>query len=149
MIIADANLLLYAYAQDAACHQAARAWLERMLSSGELLGLSWVVVQAFIRISTNSRARTQPLTMAEATAVVDTWVALDNVQLVRPGDRHWRIFRDLLREGQCGSALVTDAHLAALAVENGALLCSTDRDFSRFPRLRWTNPLMSAGPSAA
>jgi toxin-antitoxin system PIN domain toxin len=141
MILADANLLLYAYNTSAAEHKRARAWLGQSLSQSELFGLSWQTITAFIRIGTNPRAFDSPLTTKEATAAVAAWLERPMVRILSPGPGHWEIFERLLIEGQVRGPLVMDAHLAALAIEHGAVLHSTDRDFARFPGLKMANPL--------
>lgn len=141
MIVVDANLLLYAYNASAIEHDDARKWLEESLSRPELFGLSWQTITAFVRIGTNPRAFSKPLTIKEATAAVSAWMERPMVRIVTPGQHHWEIFRRLLIGGQVRGPLVTDAHLAALAVEHGAVLCTTDRDFARFPGLKVFNPI--------
>ena len=141
MIPADANLVLYAYNADAAGHELPRLWLEASLSSAEPFALSWQTITAFIRISTNVRAFPQPLSIREASEIVAEWLERPNVTILQPGGRHWEIFARLLDEGQVSGALVMDAHLAALAIEHGATLATTDRDFARFNKLRVINPL--------
>ncbi len=141
MRLIDANLLLYAYNPSFSAHAAARAWLEATLSAPEPVGLAWVTLVAYVRIGTNPRAFPDPLTLSEAVAHVDSWLALPCVQVVNAGPRHWEILRGLLPAAQARGNLATDAHLAAIALEHGALLCSTDRDFARFQGLRFTNPL--------
>ncbi len=141
MILADANLLLYAYNTSAAEHERARAWLQESLSRAELFGLSWQTITAFIRIGTNPRAFNRPLTTKEATAAVGAWIERPMVRILSPGQGHWEIFVRLLIEGQVRGPLVMDAHLAALAIEHGAVLHTTDRDFARFPGLKVANPL--------
>lgn len=143
MILADANLLLYAYNADAAGHESSRQWLEASLSSAEPFALSWQTITAFIRISTNIRAFPQPLSIREAIEIVTEWLERPNVTVLQPGARHWEILARLLDEGQVSGALVMDAHLAALAIEHGATLLTTDRDFARFNNLRVINPLQS------
>jgi uncharacterized protein len=96
---------------------------------------------AFIRIGTHPRVYEHPMTVDEASAAVDSWLARPMVDVLQPGDRHWRILADLLRDAGASGNLVTDAHLAALAIEHGATLQTTDLDFRRFPGLSWTNPL--------
>ena len=141
MILVDANLLLYAYDGSSEHHERARAWLEKVLSGSDPVGLAWVTLLAFLRISTNPRALTRPLSLAEATAIVSSWVGQPCVSLVEPGERHWELLSGLLEPAQARGPLVMDAHLAALALENGAVLASNDRDFSRFEGLRTLNPL--------
>jgi len=141
VILIDANILLYAYDTASQEHQAARLWLEKTLSTNAPVGLAWVTLLAFLRISTNARARKDPFTIAEAIVIVSLWLDRPMVSIVHPSDRHWEILKEMLTEGQATARLATDAHLAALAIENGATLCSTDRDFTRFPGLRTLNPL--------
>jgi len=141
LILLDANVLLYAYDEKASEHPRARVWLEEALTGTRPVHLAWVAILAFLRISTDRKALTQPLSMQEAAAAVHDWLARPQVGFLNPGDRHWEILRMLLRDGQASSRLVTDAHLAALAVEHGATLCTTDRDFARFPGVRTLNPL--------
>lgn len=141
MILVDANLLLYAYHPEAQQHSRSRAWLEATISGAELVRFAWITLWAFLRIGTNPRVFERPLSTLEAGAAVSSWLAQPNVGILEPGERHWDILRDVMREGQATGPLIMDAVLAALAVEHGATLCTTDRDFSRFPGLRWTNPL--------
>lgn len=141
MILIDANLLLYAYHPRAAQHEQSRAWLESVLSGPDLVRFSWLTLWAFLRIGTNFRVYEQPLTTGEAEAIVTSWLAQPNAGILEPAERHWQILRGLMREGQAVGALVMDAVLAAIALEHGATLCTTDRDFSRFRELKWMNPL--------
>lgn len=141
MIVLDANILLYAYDAEAVLHGRARAWLESVLSGGELVGLPWQSASAFLRVVTNPKLRGDRFTMNEAAAVLDQWISQPNVRLLAPGDRHWSWLRPTLVDGQVRGPLVTDAQLAALTMEHGGVLHTTDRDFARFPLLRWRNPL--------
>jgi uncharacterized protein len=142
MILVDANVLLYAYDSAAPEHPNARRWLEAVLAKPEPVLFPWQSIHAFLRIATNSRAWKAPLTIEEARAIIDEWLSLPNVVTPSPGERHWDILRDLLVDSQCRGPLVSDAVLAALAIEHGADLCTNDRDFSRFPKLRVVNPLL-------
>jgi toxin-antitoxin system PIN domain toxin len=144
MILVDANLLLYAYQPRAAQHVRAKQWLERALSGSELVRFAWVTVWGFVRIATNPRVFEQPLSVSEAEAIVSSWLARPNAGILEPGERHWEVLRGLIHDGQTSGALVMDAVLAAIALEHGATLYSTDRDFSRFPRLKCVNPLARA-----
>lgn len=141
MILPDANLLLYAYHPRAEQHEASRTWLEAALSGSELVQFAWLTLWAFLRISTNPRAFEEPLSMTEATATVSSWLERPNAVVLEAGERHWEILRRLLEASQSVGPLVTDAALAALAIEHGATLHTTDRDFSRFPGLDWTDPI--------
>jgi len=143
MTLVDANLLLYAYDPRAAQHQASRRWLEDALSGHELVGFAWLTLWAFLRISTNPRVFERPLAIDEAEALVEAWLARPMVRILEPGDRHWEILRGLTRSGQSTGALIMDAALAAIAIEHGATLATTDRDFSRFDGLAWRNPIQA------
>jgi toxin-antitoxin system PIN domain toxin len=141
MILTDANLLLYAYNVDATEHDTSRQWLETQLSGPNLFCFAWQTITAFLRISTNQRAFAAPLSIKEAAGIVTQWLERPQTVLLTPGEKHWAIFQDLLESGQATGPLVMDAHLAALAIEHGAALASTDRDFARFPGLTLINPL--------
>jgi len=140
MKILDLNLLLYATNRDSSVHPKARAFVETVLSGDEAVGVPWTVVLGFLRLATSPRVFPAPLSVAQAIDTVDRWFQKASVTQIGPGEGHWEILRDLLREAGTAANLTTDAHLAALAIERGAELCSTDSDFSRFRGLRWTNP---------
>jgi len=137
----DANLLLYAYNSSSERHQAARRWIETVFSSAEPVGLAWITILAFLRIVTNSRALAKPLSERAAVAAVHQWLRLPSVRVFDPGPRHWSILSGLILDGQVRGPLMTDACLAAIAIEHGLVLCTNDRDFSRFDGLRVFNPL--------
>jgi hypothetical protein len=137
----DVNLLLYAVDEGSVRHEPARTWVEERLSGTETFALAWVVLLAFIRLTTSSRVFRSPLTLSEAFDLVDSWLAQPCATVVHPTSRHAPVLRQLLEPLGTAGNLTTDAHLAALAIEHGAELCSTDLDFSRFAGLRWTNPL--------
>ncbi len=141
MILLDASLLIYAVNRDLPQHKVAKTWIEKIFSGSDNVGLPWVSVLAFLRLCTNPRVFKAPLKIEEAIAYVEEWVELPSVELVTPGPRHWEIFKNLL--AQCGTAgnLVTDAHIAALALEGGYVVYSADHDFRRFPGIRHVNPL--------
>lgn len=141
MIVLDANILLYAYDSASSPHAKARTWIERVFSGATPVGLPWQTAAAFLRIMTNPRLPGERFTLEEAVQVVDRWLEQPNVRLLAPGDDHWLLFRQMIVEGQAPGALITDAQLAALTMEYGGVLHTTDRDFARFPGLRWTNPL--------
>lgn len=141
MRLLDANLLIYAYDSSSALNGRARAWVEDALSGPEPVRLSWNTILAFLRITTNPRVLENPLAMAEAIAIVDDWFAQPSVAVLEPGSHHWPILKKLLSASQVRGPLVTDTHLAALAIEHGATLQTTDRDFTRFPGLKFANPL--------
>ncbi len=148
MIVVDANLLLDAYDAGSPYHQDARRWWEARLSEPRSVGIPWATILAFLRIGTHHRVFRHPFTVEEATRHVAAWLERPMVIPLTAGPRHWEILSRLLHHAQAAGNLVPDAHLAALAIENGATLCSTDRDFARFPGLRWENPL-ETGPGGA
>lgn len=141
MILVDANLLIYAYDGSSPSHEAARTWLEEAVSGYEPVGLAWQTVLAFLRIVTHPRVFERPLLIDEAVAIVSTWLGQPSVRLLQPTDRHWTLLSRLLPHAQARGPLVMDAHLAALAIEHGATLHTTDRDFRRFSDLRVVHPL--------
>lgn len=141
MILIDVNLLVYAVFADSLRHGAAHQWVDATLGGTEPVALPWAVLTGFVRISTNPRVMTNPLTIDEAIAYLDEWPALPAVRIIGPTQRHREEFAKSLRVAKATGNLVSDAHLAALAVEHGCRLASTDEDFRRFPDLRWFNPL--------
>lgn len=141
MILVDANILLYAEDRLSPRHTEARAWWDDQLSGPAPVCLCWTVLNAFIRIGTNRRVFEHPLSLDQALSRIESWLAQPCTRIVQPTERHWMVFQKLLRDGQAVANLVTDAHLAALALEHGCDLISTDSDFSRFPGIRWRNPL--------
>ncbi len=141
MILVDANLLLYAEDSLSEHHEVARTWWDAQLSGSVPVGLCWPVLSAFIRIGTNARLHQRPLTLKEATERVQSWFNQGCVRVVQPTDQHWTLFQQMLRSGSAVGNLVSDAHLAALAVEHNCVLYSTDADFSRFRGLKWKNPI--------
>lgn len=141
MTIPDANLLIYSVNRNSTFHRAALAWLEKTLSSGEALLLPWVVILGFLRITTRPGLHDQPLSVESAFAFVQSWLNHPSVAIAHPGPEHAGILHRLLTHVGTAGNLTTDAHLAALALEYGANLCSSDNDFARFPGLNWHNPL--------
>jgi toxin-antitoxin system PIN domain toxin len=140
--IVDLNLLLYSSNSDAVHHKRAREWWERLINDqDEIVGLPWVVVLGFLRLSTNPRVFPRPLSTDTAIAKVDAWLARENVRIVVENADHWDTLRMLLAESGSAGNLTTDAHLAALALSHDAVLVSSDTDFGRFDRLRLENPL--------
>ena len=144
MIVLDANLLIYAYDSGSVFHAKARAWAENTFSSTEAVGLPWQAITAFLRIMTNKRLPGARFTIEQASQIVDRWLTQPNVRPLAPGENHWPLLRSMLIEGQASGALTNDAQIAALTIEYGGVLHTADRDFARFPGLRWTNPLISA-----
>ena len=141
MILVDANILLYAEDQLSSQHEIAREWWDAQLSGASPVCLCWSVLCAFIRIVTNPRVFERPLTMNQAIARVQSWLDQPCTRLIYPTERHWTVLQPLLIDGQALGNLVSDAHLAALAVQHGCELMSTDGDFARFPKVKWINPL--------
>jgi len=141
VIVLDANLLIYAYNSGSAHHTKASAWLEKTLSEVEVVGLPWQAVSAFLRVMTNRRLPGEHFSVEEAAGMIDLWLAHPNVQILAPGDNYWRLFRRMIVEGRASGPLVSDAEIAALTIEYGGVLHTADRDFARFPGLRWKNPL--------
>lgn len=146
MILPDINLLLYAHDSRGSNFPAASAWWQSCLDGPEPVGLAWAVVLGFIRVSTNPRIYTVPQTPVAACATVEEWLTLPHVHLMDPAPGHFeRLHACLEKLGTAGN-LTTDAHLATLASERGCILHTTDADFSRFPGLRWVNPLHPGKP---
>jgi toxin-antitoxin system PIN domain toxin len=141
MIVLDVNLLLYAQDGRAALHEAARSWLQSAFNGTELIGIPWQTLHAFLRISTDRRIAGEDASMERALERVQMWLNLPHVRLLAPGERHWNLLQQVLIEGQVRGSMTTDAQLAAITMEYGGTLYTTDRDFARFPGLRWTNPL--------
>jgi hypothetical protein len=137
----DANLLLYAVNSSSPQHQRAKGWLEATLSSSETVAFTWPVLLAFLRLSTRALVVQKPLSTEKAFAVIEGWLSPHCATVVHPTGRHAKVLKDLLLPLGTAGNLTTDAHLAALAIENGAQLCSSDGDFARFPGLDWFNPL--------
>jgi len=141
MILVDVNLLLYTTDELSVPHAVARKWWESQLSDTEPVCLCWPVINAFIRIGTNARLQRRPMTLAEATERVQSWLDQPCVRIIQPTENHWKIFQQMLRASNATANLVSDAHLAALAVEHNCILQSNDTDFARFRGLKWRNPI--------
>ncbi len=140
MILIDANILIYAHVPTLPHHEAARRWLEEQLNESRV-GLPWPSLLAFMRLVTNPRIFERPASITEAWSRVEEWLALPSVWIPQPTERHSQILGELLRKVVDRPTLIPDAHLAALAIEHNLILCSTDEDFARFPKVRWLNPL--------
>jgi uncharacterized protein len=143
LILIDANLLIYAHVSSFAQHRAARDWLDRQLNGIPRVGLPWASLLAFLRLVTNPRVFERPEPMAAAWSQALAWLACDTAWVPEPTERHPELLGALLGLPGVHANLVPDAHLAALAIEHGLTLCSTDGDFARFPGLTWLNPLIS------
>ncbi len=141
MILVDANLLLYAANHAAPERPRARSWLDERLNGTIRVGLPWPSLLAFVRLASNPVVVREPVTPAEAWRQAEEWLACESAWIPLPGPRHHEILGALVNHAWVTSRLVTDAHLAALAIEHGLTLCSTDGDFAKFPGLTWDNPL--------
>lgn len=139
-MIVDANVLLYAVDDQSHFHTTARTWMDEAMNGVERVGLPWVSLTAFQRIVTHPRISANPLTPADAWSYVTAWLEADQSWVPTPGGRHHDILGQLLIHGDLRGNLVTDAHLAALAIEHGTSICSFDSDFARFQGLHWTSP---------
>lgn len=139
-MIVDANVLLYAVDERSHFHTTARTWLEEALNGDERVGLPWASLMAFQRIITHPRVTANPLTAAQAWGFVTDWLDADQAWLPTPGRRHRDIVGRLLVDAELRGNLVTDAHLAALAIEHGTGICSFDSDFARFDGVLWITP---------
>lgn len=140
-MLVDANLLLFARSTTSPFHEVARAWLEAQLDGPTRVGLPWQSLVAFVRVATNPRVYESPLTPDQAWAQVEDWLAAGPVWVPLPTERHSEVLGGLVRRHQLRANLLTDAHLAALAIEHGVGVASADTDFARFEQLRWINPL--------
>ena len=140
MKLVDANVLIYAVNSDAQHHQEAKVWLDGALSGNAAVGLAWVPLLAFTRLTTKPGLFSRPLTHASAMEIVHDWIAQPAAQIVQTTARHQFVLAELLAEVGVGGNLVNDAHLAALAIEHRAEIVSYDSDFARFPGVRWERP---------
>ncbi|MBT9555313.1 MAG: PIN domain-containing protein [Myxococcales bacterium] len=144
MILVDANLLLYASFAGYPQHDAARTWLESELSRAGRVGLPWDSLLAFVRVASNPRALTSPISVDEAWELVHEFLNYPGVWIPLPTTAHTAALDELIIGRRLTSKLVMDAHLAALAIEHGLTLCSADNDFRRFARVRFVNPIATA-----
>ena len=141
MKLIDLNILLYVVNEDSVHHAPVLSWWEQALNGDEPLGLPWTVLLGFLRIATNPDIFPRPLSSEAAVGKITVWLSLNNTRLVQEKEEHWSVLRALLTEAGTAANLVTDAHLAALAISHGAELVSCDTDFARFKGLRRHNPL--------
>lgn len=141
MIFPDINILVYAHDESSKDHAAARQWWEDQLNGSHLISLSWVVVLGFIRLLTNPRIFNNPYAPQEILVVVGSWMDQPHVRMVHPPHTHFQCLAGLIEHIGTAGNLTTDAHLAAIAIERGLELQTTDADFTRFPGLKWKNPL--------
>lgn len=146
-MLIDANILLFAVDASASAHRRAAAWLTREINGEGRVGLPWESLTAFVRIATHPRASEHPLTPDAAWRFVADWLAAPNVWIPLATERHAEVLGRLIEKYRLAGNLVPDGHLAALAIEHGLEVCSTDTDFARFAEIRWRNPL-APEPSA-
>lgn len=141
MVLLDVNVLVYAHREDSPGHPAYRRWLEETLASPEPFGIPDLVGSGFLRIVTHPQIFEPPTRQNVALAFLEVIRSRPNFRAVNPGERHWDIFLHLCKEAQAIGNRVPDAYLAAIAIENGSEWITTDRDYARFPGLRWRHPL--------
>ena len=141
MILPDVNLLIYAHNTRSPQHEKALKWWNGCLQGSEGVVLAWVVIMGFVRISTHPKVFASPLPVGEALARIDEWLTLPHVHLIHPSAIHFQTWSTMLKQLGNAGDLTTDAHLAALAIERGLVLHTTDADFTRFRGLKWKNPL--------
>jgi toxin-antitoxin system PIN domain toxin len=140
VILADVNVLLYAFRRDAPHHRVCKSWLDAVVAGDTQFGMSPLALSAVVRIATNSRIYSRPSGLDEALAFCDDLLGQPHCQVVRPGERHWAIFKRLCTEADIRGPRVSDAWFAALAIEHGCTWVTHDRDFARFPGLDWQLP---------
>jgi toxin-antitoxin system PIN domain toxin len=141
VILIDANILIYAHVSSFTQHKLARDWLDQQLSAAAPVGLPWASLIAFLRLVTNPRVFEHPEPINDAWRQVRSWLGAETAWVPQPTERHAELLSVFLALPGVHGNLVPDAHLAALAVEHGLTLCSTDGDFARFRGLRWLNPI--------
>ena len=141
MILLDANVLIYAYDETFAQHGAARDWLEDAFVDQDEIAIPVASLLAFLRVVTNPGLFGEPMDVDQGVEIVAEWLARPNVGIAQPTPRHFELLAELARTGKVRGPMLMDAHLAALAIEHGATLCTTDRDFGRFKGLRSEDPL--------
>jgi uncharacterized protein len=141
VILVDANILIYSHVKSFAQHELARHWLDEQINGATSVGMPWESLLAFLRLVTNARVFEHPEPIAHAWQQVRDWLECNSVWIPQPTERHAAVLHELLSQPGVHANLVPDAHLAALAIEHGLTLCSTDGDFARFPVLRWLNPI--------
>lgn len=141
MIVVDLNVLIYAVNANAEHHAAVARWWQSAMDGDEPIGISWIVISGFLRITTRRGALSRPLTIRDALKVVDEWLQCEQIVIIRETADHWTVLQRLLRNAGTGGNLVSDAQIAALTLCHGATLATCDSDFARFQGLRWMSPL--------
>jgi uncharacterized protein len=143
MYLPDVNILIHAHNLESPVHERARRWWDDRLAGPEGVGLAWVTILGFVRISTHPRVLERPLRVDDVMSRIATWLEQPHVHIPQPSDRHFGRLRGFLQGLGVAGNLTTDAHLAALAIDRGYVVATTDSDFARFPGLKWKNPLRS------
>ena len=141
MIVPDLNLLIYAVNEEAPHHDVARRWWEECMNGEDPVGLPWVILLGFLRLTTSARVFSSPMKPADSWAILESWLEWPITSIINPGPKHAQILKTLVVEHGTGGNLTTDAHLAALCLEHNAVLHTADNDFGRFASLKWVNPL--------
>ena len=141
MVLPDVNVLLYAFRTDAPNHEAYRDWLNGLISADTSFAVTDLTLSAFLRIATHPRIFDPPTPLSKAILFAEALRSEPNCIVIAPGNRHWSVFCKLCREANARGNLIPDAYLAALAIESGCILATTDRDFSRFADLQWRCPV--------
>lgn len=144
MLLPDVNVLIYAHREESVNHERFRGWLEGIVASDASFGLADIVLSGFLRIVTNPRALDPPSPFPDALSFVEELRTRPNATVIAPGRRHWDIFINLCQATEARGNLIADAYLAALAIESGSEWITTDRDYARFPGLRWRHPLQTS-----
>jgi len=140
VLLADVNVLVYAFREDAEGHAAYRKWVEELIGADQAYGVSEQVLSGFLRVVTHPRVFDPPAPIHDAILFADGFREQPNAVLIQPGPRHWEIFRSLCRSAGARGNLVADAYLAALAIESGCEWITVDRDYAKFPGLHWRRP---------
>ena len=140
MKLLDLNLLIYAVNEDTAHHNTAKSWIETQFNGTESIGIPWIVILGFLRIMTNRKIFSTPLSEETAIELIDAWLQHPLITIPEPGANHWSLVKELILETGTAGNLTSDIHLAAIAIEHGAKLYTLDADFSRFRGLRWEKP---------
>ncbi len=141
MIVPDVNILIYAHNESSRFHAEALSWWEQALNGDTTILLPHICINSFVRIMTHPKILAEPLDVSEAFELVDSWMDSESISLLAPGPRHFEIYKEVLLKSGVGGKLTTDAYIAAMAIENQAMVYSNDNDFGRFPGVRWHNPL--------
>ncbi|HEY1940498.1 MAG TPA: type II toxin-antitoxin system VapC family toxin [Roseiarcus sp.] len=142
MILADVNVLIYAFRRDSPRHSVCKPWLDGVVRADAQFGVSPLTLSAVVRIATNPKIFSEPSVMGEVLAFCDNLLNQPHCEVVRPGERHWEIFRRLCLEAGIRGPRVADAWFAAIALERGCTWITFDRDYARFPGLDWREPTM-------